>query len=229
MFEREHHRRIAALLEAIDAAFLLKHRCFFGGGTAIALSCGEYRESVDIDFMCASIDGYRGLREAVREKDPGWLFQRPVQLRREPLVDQYGIRMAVAVDEVPVKVELVFEARIAFKDPLPEDRICGVWRMAAEDLVASKLMANADRYADDAVMSRDLIDLAMFLPDGLVPAPGVEKARRAYGGAIDKAFTRARQGLLEREGRLQKCMKAMHMVVPEATLRTRIAALHLGA
>jgi hypothetical protein len=34
LFEREHHRRIGALLERLDHALLLKHRCLFGGGTA---------------------------------------------------------------------------------------------------------------------------------------------------------------------------------------------------
>ncbi|MFM8338733.1 MAG: nucleotidyl transferase AbiEii/AbiGii toxin family protein, partial [Fluviibacter sp.] len=28
------------------------HHCYFGGGTAIALRYGEYRESVDIAVVC---------------------------------------------------------------------------------------------------------------------------------------------------------------------------------
>ena len=65
MFERPHHQRIAQVLEALDASLLLKHRCLFGGGTAIALTHGEYRESVDIDFICSSVDGYREIRGLV--------------------------------------------------------------------------------------------------------------------------------------------------------------------
>ncbi|HKW83534.1 MAG TPA: nucleotidyl transferase AbiEii/AbiGii toxin family protein, partial [Burkholderiaceae bacterium] len=49
MFEREHHRRVATVLEALDADVLKANACLFGGGTAIALRYGEYRESVDID------------------------------------------------------------------------------------------------------------------------------------------------------------------------------------
>ncbi|MEH0072719.1 nucleotidyl transferase AbiEii/AbiGii toxin family protein [Pannonibacter sp. Pt2-lr] len=37
----------------------------FGGGTAIVLQLDEYRESVDIDFLCASQEGYRLIRQAV--------------------------------------------------------------------------------------------------------------------------------------------------------------------
>ncbi|MGZ5132535.1 MAG: nucleotidyl transferase AbiEii/AbiGii toxin family protein, partial [Caldimonas sp.] len=46
-FEREHHRRIAAILQALDAELLAASHCLFGGGTAMALRYGEYRESVD--------------------------------------------------------------------------------------------------------------------------------------------------------------------------------------
>ncbi|MDR7094024.1 nucleotidyl transferase AbiEii/AbiGii toxin family protein [Hydrogenophaga laconesensis] len=229
MFEREPHQRIAAILERLDVQVLLRHRCLFGGGTAIALSHGEYRESVDIDFICPSVDGYRGLRETVDTRNLGWLFARSVELVREPRVDQYGIRMAVAVDAVPVKLEVTFEGRIDFLDPVQEDRICGVWTMSTEDLVATKLMANADRYADDAVMSRDLIDLSMLADNAVLNAAGVAKARRAYGSGIDKAFTRGKALMLEREGRLPRCMKAMQMRLPEAEVRARISRLRLEA
>lgn len=229
MFEREHHQRVAAILERLDIPVLLKHRCLFGGGTAIALSRGEYRESVDIDFICASVEGYRGLRESVDTRNLDWLFARPVDLVREPRVDQYGIRLAVAVDAVPVKLEIIFEGRIDLADPMQEDRICGVWTMSTEDLVATKLMANADRYADDAVMSRDLIDLSMLAEGYLLNRSGVAKARRAYGMGIDKAFTRGKVLLLEREGRLLRCMKTMQMRLPEAELRERLSRLLLEA
>lgn len=208
---------------------LLKNRCFFGGGTAIALAHGEYRESVDIDFICSSVDGYRELRQQFNAQDQSWLFKRPVQIVREPRADQYGIRLAAAVDAVPVKLEIVFEGRIELKDPLPEDVIEGVWTLATEDLVATKLMANADRYADDSVMGRDLIDLAMLSPDGVLHADGVSKARRAYGESIDKAFIRGKALLLEREGRLVKCMTAMKMKMAPELLRERILALRLAS
>lgn len=43
MFERARHRRIARLLECLDAELLRANHCWFGGGTAIALRCNEFR------------------------------------------------------------------------------------------------------------------------------------------------------------------------------------------
>jgi hypothetical protein len=47
-------------LNALDARCLAQHGCLFGG-TAIALSHGEYRESVDVDFdvLVSDSDGIR--------------------------------------------------------------------------------------------------------------------------------------------------------------------------
>lgn len=50
-FERPHHQRIAHVLAAMNWDALRQHGCLFGGGTRIALRYGEYRESVDIDFL----------------------------------------------------------------------------------------------------------------------------------------------------------------------------------
>lgn len=66
MFSRAHHMRIASVLEALDAELLANSRCYFGGGTAIALRYGEYRESRDIDLLVSDGSGYGTLREQVR-------------------------------------------------------------------------------------------------------------------------------------------------------------------
>ena len=100
-------------------------------------------------------------------------------------------------------------------------------RMAREDRVATKLMANSDRWADDAVMSRDLIDLAMLTPSGQLSPEGVAKAKRAYGDSIVSDFAKAKDRLLGRPGRLNDCMKAMGMALPVAHLRERIERLRL--
>jgi len=228
LFDREHHQRIAGLLTSLDKDLLLKNRCYFGGGTAIALRHGEYRESIDIDFLCSSVDGYREMRQAVDENDQGWLFKRPVIIHRTVRVDQYGIRLLASLDEQPVKIEIVFEGRISLNDPALENTIEGVWALSDEDLVATKLMANADRYADDAVMSRDLIDLAMMTPDGHLPLAATTKARTAYGTAIDQSLERAKTLTLDREGRLAKCMAAMRMTMDPQDLHHRIERLTLG-
>lgn len=61
-FIRPHHQKIASILQVLNADVLRQHQCYFAGGTAIALLYGEYRESVDIDFLVSSREGYRALR-----------------------------------------------------------------------------------------------------------------------------------------------------------------------
>ena len=230
MFERPHHQRIALVLERIDAGLLRSHDCLFGGGTAIALARGEYRESVGIDFVCSTISGYRAMRELTSKSGIDWAFAQPLTVVRAPKADQYGIRCAVAVDDgTPIKIEIVYEGRVRLDPPLPEDRICGVWVCTRVDLAATKLMANTDRWADDSVMSRDLIDLAMLADSGEVPAAGVRKARRAYGSSIDEAFEKARRELQQRPGRLAVCMTNMGMRMSESALLERIARLTLAS
>lgn len=38
---------------------LSEAQCYFGGGTQLAMTYGEYRESRDVDFLCSSRDGFR--------------------------------------------------------------------------------------------------------------------------------------------------------------------------
>jgi hypothetical protein len=227
LFERPQHQRVARVLECLDAELLLRHRCHFGGGTAIALAHGEYRESVDIDLICSSVDGYRELRSLVNKGGIDMLFRTPVQILRDPRIDQYGIRCALAVDGTAIKLEIVFEGRVALADPGPGDNIAGVWTLALEDMVATKLMANSDRWADDAMMSRDLIDLAMLTNTGKLEHAGVEKARHAYGDSVITDLDKAKKYLLGQEGRLQACMRKMGITMPEDELRGRIERLHV--
>ena len=69
----DHHKRIIEILSRMDPAVLKKAECYFGGGTAISLLLNEYRESVDIDFLCSSDNGYRFLRETLWDKGIGSL------------------------------------------------------------------------------------------------------------------------------------------------------------
>ena len=63
MFERPHHQRLAQVLLALNGSLLRENHCLFGGGTAMALRYGEYRESVDLDFLVSDAGGYRTLRQ----------------------------------------------------------------------------------------------------------------------------------------------------------------------
>lgn len=92
MYKREHHKQVATVLESLNSAFLSTCKCFFAGGTAIALILDEYRESVDVDFLCSSSQGYRELRSLVKEGGLEALFDKPISVLRAARVDMYGIR-----------------------------------------------------------------------------------------------------------------------------------------
>lgn len=229
MFDREHHRRVAHVLEALDAGLLKANACLFGGGTAIALRYGEYRESVDIDFLVSERDGYRALRQRLGGTDGLRAIQRAgraLDQVRDVRADQYGLRTVVRVDGMEIKFEIVLEGRITLDPPGAGDEICGVATLTPLDLAASKLLANSDRWADDAVFSRDLIDLAMMAPPKKLLKAAIEKARGAYGDSIENDLGKAIDALRARPHRLDRCMEAMQMrSVPKALLWKRIKAL----
>jgi len=229
LFDREHHRRVAHVLEALDADLLKANACLFGGGTAIALRYGEYRESVDIDFLVSERDGYRALRQRLGGTDGLRAIQRAgraLDQVRDVRADQYGLRTVVRVDGMEIKFEIVLEGRITLDPPGAGDEICGVATLTPLDLAASKLLANSDRWADDAVFSRDLIDLAMMAPPKKMLKAAIEKARGAYGDSIENDLGKAIDALRARPHRLDRCMEAMQMrSVPKALLWKRIKAL----
>lgn len=229
MFEREHHRRIATLLASLDAACLAANACLFGGGTAMALRYGEYRESVDIDFLVSNVDGYRQLRERLTGPDGMRAITKPGQVLnqvREMRADQYGLRTLLRVDDTDIKFEIVLEGRITLEAPGADDHICGVATLTRLDMVTSKLLANADRWRDDAVLSRDLIDLAMMAPPKPLLQQAIDKARVAYGDSVEADLAKAIADLRARPHRLDHCMQAMQMTtVSKAMLWSRIKAL----
>ena len=214
MFEREHHRDVALVLQALEPEVLAARHCYFGGGTAMALRHGEYRESMDIDFLVSDRDGYRDLRQMVG-KLPGLApLLRPgmaVELMRAVRTDQYGIRTQLKSGSSAIKFEIVFEARIALSVPAPDNAVCGVATLAPVDLAAEKLLANADRWADDAVFSRDIIDLAMMRAATPLLRVACTKAEGAYGTSVRDALSRAVAALGARPQRLDHCMKALKM------------------
>lgn len=229
MFERPHHRRVAGVLEALDGSRLRELGCLFGGGTAIALRFGEYRESVDIDFLVSDLAAYRQLRQAMTGTGGLSAVTRvdaapPVQVG-ELRADQYGIRTRVQVDDQPIKFEIVYEARMALQAPGKVDELCGVPTLTVLDMAASKLLANSDRWPDDGVFSRDLIDLAMMKPTLALLRDAVAKAEGAYGVAVRRDLQRAIERMRERTGWLERCMQVMGMAGTQAQVWQRIRAL----
>jgi hypothetical protein len=227
--ERPHHRRITQVLQALDGAALRERRCLFGGGTAIALRCGEYRESVDIDFLVSDLAAYRQLRQALTGAAGLSAITQPLAApllqTGELRADQYGIRTRVVVDGQPIKLAIVFEARIALDAPGMADVLCGVPTLTRLDMATSKLLANSDRWPDDGVFSRDLIDLAMLQPKLPLLRQAVAKAEGAYGASIRRDLLRAIERMQARTGWLERCMQVMAMTGTQAQVWQRVRAL----
>ena len=232
-FQRPHHQRIARVLSALNGPLLRENNCLFGGGTAIALRYGEYRESVDIDFLVSDIGSYRALRQLLTgSAGIGAIFHPSivpsavvVNQAREVRADQYGIRTALSVDGQLIKFEIILEGRIQLAEPAPADQVCGIATLTPLDMATSKLLANSDRGNDDGVFSRDLIDLAMMSPTLALLRHAVAKAEAAYGQSVLRDLQKSIDAIQTRPDRLQRCMLVMAMAMPKVVVWQKIRAL----
>jgi len=227
MFTRLHHQAIAQVLHALDGDLLREHACLFGGGTVIAMRYGEYRESVDIDFLVSSKTGYRNLRQ-LTGNGLGALFRDsnlPFASLRDVRIDQYGIRSMLEVVGREIKFEIILEGRVKLVAPGPDDTVCGIATLSPLDMTTSKLLANADRWYDDGAFNRDLIDLAMIRPTRKLLDAAVSKAQEAYGNAILDDLAKAIDRVENRSEWLERCMEAMAMNMPKAVLWKHIRRL----
>lgn len=217
------------MLEALDGRLLRERQCLFGGGTAMTLRYGEYRESVDVDFLVSAKEQYRDLRSAMTDIGGVRAIMRADAPALEQIgelrADQYGIRTRVNVEGAPVKLEIVLEGRIVLETPSVRDMICGVATLAPLDMATSKLLANSDRWLNDGVFNRDLVDLAMMRPGLPLLRAAVAKATGAYGDAILRDLDRAIERMHSRAGWLERCIQAMAMRDPPALVWQRIRAL----
>jgi len=208
MFKRPHHQRIVRLLELMNAEFLWEAKCYFGGGTAISLLLDEFRESVDIDFLCSDQEGYRKIRTSLFDHGLNQIFTKKVDMLREVRADREGIRTIFLMDSQPIKFEIVREGCIDISGinwpdiPVP----C----LTKTDLFAEKLLANADRFNDKSTMNRDVIDLVVMEKHwGAIPLESWHKAFSAYGDSVHEAFRKAKKMLGDDPKYLADCLIKM--------------------
>jgi hypothetical protein len=227
VFTRLHHQAIAQVLHTLDGDLLREHACLFGGGTAIAMRYGEFRESVDMDFLVSSKSGYRDLRQLAGTGLDAFFtdHELPFAPLRDVRIDQYGIRSMLEVVGTEIKFEILLESRIELSAPGPDDAVCGIASLSPLDMATSKLLANSDRWNDDGAFNRDLIDLAMMHPDRDLLKAAVSKARGAYGNAIEVDLGKAIDRVKNRNGWLERCMEAMAMDLPKAVVWKHIREL----
>lgn len=180
MFDHNHHHLIAKILDAVDGDFFSQAGIHFGGGTYITLRYGKYRASRDVGFFCTA-KAYRALRARVFEQGAAAIFKRTddISLERDIRTDQYAVRQSVKVEGVPIKFEVIYETRFELGPP-EQFGWCPVLCLNTLDCFTEKLLANADRWADKASESRDLIDLAVLRLRRPIPPVALDIGEDAY-------------------------------------------------
>ena len=158
------------------------------------LELDEFRESMDVDFLCSDRAGYRELRSMVTQQSFGDIFSGRYELMRDIRSDMYGIRTFLRVENQPLKFEIISEGRIIVtgtnSDAFPVDVL------DHSSCIAEKLLANTDRGRDESTRSRDLIDLAFMAaswPDDAL-VTGMATADSIYGTSVQRELS----GTLER-------------------------------
>lgn len=207
----------------MDADFLAGANCYFGGGTQLAMTLGEYRESRDVDFICSHRSGVRALRETITNRSLGALLRGDLELVRDVRTDRDGIRTFFRVGAVRLKFEIVFEGRIDVDGVL--DPKLGVPTLRPQHAIAEKLLANADRGFDESTLARDLVDLAFAAAGFGKPAfeAGVALAEEAYGTAARRSLG-ASLNAFRRRAHAAQCIKSL-AVDDTATLRKGLRLL----
>lgn len=223
-FRRPAHREVLAVLSAMNAGFLRDAECYFGGGTRIVLELGEYRESKDIDFLCASREGYRMLREAIGQASLGKIAGANVKLARDVRTDQYGIRTFFATAGGTLKFEIVRETRITLAGNMVAR--LPVLCLDRAHCFAEKFLANADRGLDAATLSRDIVDLA-FMVEGWEMADadaGLMIAESAYGASVRRSIGAVREKVRADRAYRNRCMEGL-AIEDAKTLSSGLKAL----
>lgn len=227
-FRRTHHRIVAGILRSMNSPLLTEARCFFGGGTQLAMAYGEYRESRDVDFLCSNRTGFRLLREEVTTASLGRIVRERLTLAREVRADRDGIRTFFDVDGARIKFQILLEARIDLDGRL--DGALKVPTLSVECAIAEKLLANADRGLDEAILFRDLIDLAFVSvhvgKDAL--SKGFAIAEQAYGSAVRRCLNLAIDEFRNNRSRAKACLDSLG-VEDTSLLRKGIRSLRAAA
>ncbi len=169
----------------------------------------EQRHRFYLPCVCA---GYQRLREFAADGQckPQILFTKTEKLEfpRDITANQYGIRFFVVADNTNIKFEIVSEARTTLNAPALLDWL-PVPSLDFSDQCTEKLLANADRWLDTSIESRDLIDFAVLRLQNSIPENAIIKAEKAY--PVMSALTQALTKLQNNSAYRQKCFTALQI------------------
>lgn len=188
-YRREKHQLIANCLANFNSEFLSEHAIFFGGGTRIALELDEYRESVDIDFLCKDKAAFRAVRQQVNNSSLGELVYKEFNYGREIIFDRYGVRTFIKIDDVAIKLEFVAFDNYALA--AAAGAFFPVPYLDRSSCFATKLLANADRVGIKPY--KDIFDLiVMYSNWGDIPSTALFESYSHYGQqVVDKKLHQA--------------------------------------
>jgi len=208
MYKRPHHQLIEKVISSLNINLLTKTNTFFGGGTAIALLLDEYRESIDIDFLCSSSEGFSTLRNSVTN-NLGDILTNPIEHIRDINVSRDAIRAILRIDGKPIKIEFIKEGNSTVSGEF--NTLLKVPTLSKIDMFTQKILANADRGMDKSINSRDIIDLAMMIHYwGGIPKEALDKSYKAYSDYAKRGLKNS-VNLIQDSSYLQKCIENLKM------------------
>ncbi|MEZ8062149.1 MULTISPECIES: nucleotidyl transferase AbiEii/AbiGii toxin family protein [Vibrio] len=191
----KHHQVIESALKNFNADFFCENQITFGGGTRIALELNEFRESIDIDFLCPNKASYRAVREQVTNVSLGSLVHEQFEYAREIMANRYGVRVFIKYQETLIKLEFVsfdnyeltpIQCDTKFPVPYLDQRSC----------FYTKLLSNSDRKLQEPY--KDILDiLAMYKSWGSIPDIAITQAESHNGKIIVRDLKESLQDIID--------------------------------
>ncbi len=178
---RPRHQDIWKILEKFDEKYLSENNILFGGGTRIAMELSEYRESVDIDFFCLDSKSYRAVRSQVTSNSMGALLAdgETLEFLRDIRSDRDAVRAIIRGEHGPIKLEFIYFDKYQLEQERKE-HLFPVPYIDRATCYSTKLLANADRYADKD--KKDIFDLSVMANAwGDIPKIAWDRAEEKYG------------------------------------------------
>lgn len=207
-FQVQHHQIIESALKNFNADFLAENHILFGGGTRIALEIDEYRESVDIDFLCPTRESYRAVRQQVTNASLGALVLNEFKYAREIQADRYAVRTVIIVQDTKIKLEFV--SFNEYQLTTESNPLFPVPSLSKESCFVTKLLANADRATNYPF--KDIYDLlAMCHAWGEIPPQAWHIAESFYADDVARKLVMALEHITANQKEHVKAAQAMLM------------------
>lgn len=223
MYKLPHHQLIYSCLKNFNSNFLKSNHILFGGGTRISLEIDEYRESIDIDFLCQNKKSYRAVREQTTNISLGDLVKKDFDYKSDIKFDRDAVRTFISVNNTTIKLEFVCfdNYQLTASDNIELFPVPFIDHISC---FYTKLLANADRAGVKPF--KDIFDLlTMCWKWNGIPQKSFELAREHYSFDVDKKLKFAIKHLFTNQAIYEEHALAMNiskdffheLLVPTAT------------